>query len=249
MLLAIDIGNSKIKCALFVEDEIVNTSASRNFSEIISFIKKNEFDDIAICSVVPHKLKRLQKFLKKKQGLNPFIINKDSAFNLRLNYKSPETLGMDRICSAEGAYFFQKQKGFKENQIILSIDFGTATTINIIRFPNTFAGGLIAPGVGTMFKSLHNKTAQLPKVNFPDYKSFVGYDTVSSIASGVTNSVIGLIERTQNYFSNEEKIEEQFVYITGGFAKPVMPLLKGKIFLDDSLVLKGINQIYKKNKT
>ncbi len=198
--------------------------------------------------MVPHKLRKVRKVLKKFLGVEPFVISKDVNFNLQVNYKTPGTLGMDRLCSAEAALHLQKEKGFEEKQIILSIDFGTATTINIVKYPGIFIGGLIAPGVKTMFKSLHSKTAQLPRVNLDNYKTLIGDDTISSIASGVVNSTVGLIERTINHLYEKEQCNEVFVYLTGGFGERIKPYLNREVYYDKHLVLRGVKQIFDLNK-
>ncbi len=248
MLLAIDIGNSNIKCGIFTDSKLVSRSAYKNFSSFVSFLKKNKPCEYAICSVAPPRLRKVKKVLRSISSFEPFIITKDVKFNLKIEYKSTETLGMDRLCSAEGAFYLQKEKGFNANQCMITIDFGTATTINLIKYPNVFAGGVIAPGIKTMFKSLHSNTAQLPKVNVDNYKFLIGDDTVSSIASGVVNSTVGMIERTIEQLYKNEKCNEVIIYLTGGLAEKIQPFLSGNVFLDNSLVLKGINAVYELNR-
>ena len=169
--------------------------------------------------------------------------------NLTIDYKTPETLGIDRLCSAEGAFLLfknsEKYKNYKEGSYILSIDFGTATTINMIDYPGRFIGGLIAPGIDTMFESLKLRTSQLPLLSISNFVSTIGKDTKSSIASGIVTSVIGMIEKTINNLS----AQNVFVYLTGGNAKKIIPHLNFEFVYEEGLVLYGINALYEMNKT
>ena len=93
---------------------------------------------------------------------------------------------MDRVCSVVGALeLATNQKIISENQFLITIDFGTATTINIVSPNKEFIGGLIAPGVNTMLNSLNEKTAQLPLPNLESYQGLIGNSTNSSLISGV----------------------------------------------------------------
>src|ERR1039458_7206382 len=120
MLLTCDIGNTNIKTGIAFFNEITSLSV---------LIKKNKYRDIVVSSVVPSKTQKLTDNLSDL-NLNPIIINKNSIFNLKIDYDSPETLGIDRICSAEGAYnLYCRDNILKKDQVIITIDLGTATTL------------------------------------------------------------------------------------------------------------------------
>ncbi len=140
-------------------------------------------------------------------NIDCFIISNKAKFNLNINYDTPETLGIDRICSSEGAFYLFKNsedfKNYNAETYIVTIDFGTATTINIIDYPATFIGGIISPGLKMMFNSLNKSTAQLPDVDPYDYLDLIGRTTNSSIATGVINSSIGLIDKLLSYIKND----------------------------------------------
>jgi type III pantothenate kinase len=131
---------------------------------------------------------------------------------------------------------------------ILTIDFGTATTINIVKYPNIFAGGLIAPGINTMFKSLTTQTSQLPDLTIDNYKVLIGDDTHSSIASGVINSTVGVIEKVASYINNLDDCSNLIIYATGGMADKLQKFLSNKIIYDEFLVLRGIRSLHELNK-
>jgi len=251
MLLACDIGNTNIKTGLFNDDILTENKLFDNFESFQAYIQANPVQHIAVSSVVPDVTKKVAEASERFNNFSPFIITKDVKFNLKLSYDSPDTLGMDRLCSAEGAYSFFKASGdykiFNDKTIILSVDLGTATTINIITYPAEFAGGIIAPGINMMFKSLNSSTAQLPLVSEMNYENFIGRNTASSIASGVINSCAGLIKRTIDYYKTEKKAETIKIFITGGNAEKVLPYLEFEYKFVPELVLFGIKNVFNKN--
>ena len=248
MLVAIDIGNSRIKAGKFTDNKLTEFHFFDKVDETLSFLKISPKEDFALSSVVPDKTKIISEGIKKITGNPPFVVTKDVKTNLTIDYKSPETLGTDRLCSAEGAFFLfknsEKYKNYKEGFYILSIDFGTATTINIIEHPGKFIGGLIAPGLGMMFESLRQRTAQLPLLNLSDFVTIIGKDTKSSIVSGVVTSVVGMIEKTINTLP----LQNVFICITGGNAKNIIPYLNFDFVYEEGLVLYGINALWKLSK-
>ena len=247
MLLVCDIGNSYIKTAVFDRKKLIKFKADTSLSAILKRIKVENVNEVAVTSVVPKKLTRFKSALNK-QRVNLFEVNREVNFNLKIDYETPQTLGMDRLCSAEGAYYLlhtkYKSKNFVKGDYLISVDCGTATTVNVIKHPNNFLGGLIAPGMQMMFNSLNANTAQLPKVEITDYYSFIGKSTKSAIASGVINSITGLLNQVIHSLHPEPKL----IFITGGNAKHISPHLKFNYIDEKMLVLYGIKSIYDKNK-
>ena len=247
MLLTLDIGNTNIKAGVFNGEDLEDHFIISDIAKLKSFLKKHVISSIAISSVVPEKNKLIVEKLSASYNFKPFIINNDCNFNLKIDYKTPETLGIDRICSAEGA-FNLCGNSLTVGTYLLTIDFGTATTINIVKYPNIFAGGLIAPGINTMFKSLATQTSQLPDLTIDNYNFIIGDDTHSSIASGVINSAVGLIEKVVSYLNNLDDCSNLIIYTTGGMADRVQKFLSNKIIYNKFLVLRGIRSLYKLNK-
>jgi type III pantothenate kinase len=156
---------------------------------------------------------------------------------------------MDRVCSAAGALEIATgEKLLTENQYLITIDFGTATTVNIVSPEKEFLGGLIAPGITTMLKSLNEKTAQLPLPDLNTYKGLIGNSTNTSIISGVINSTIGMIGETIDQLSTTSDYNMPIIFTTGGNAKYILPHLNYKVLFDEALVLKGLKVIYDLNK-
>ena len=247
MLIAIDIGNSRIKAGKFIEDRIVELHSFKDLSDVFSLCKSNSKDNVAISSVVPDKTNIISEEFIKITGKSPFIITMGVKTKLKIQYKTPETLGIDRLCSVEGAFSLFKNseefKNYKKGIYILTIDLGTATTINVIEYPRKFIGGLIAPGLDMMFESLKQRTAQLPLLNVSDFVSTIGKNTRTSIASGIVTSVIGMIEKTINNLS----AKNVFVYLTGGNAEKIIPYLEFDFVYEEGLVLHGVNSLYRLN--
>jgi len=252
MLIAIDVGNTRIKAGKFDGNKLTEFLSFNDVSLITLYLKPHAKDDVAIASVVPSKTKIISDNIKKIAKKSPLTITKDIKTNLSIKYKTPETLGVDRLCSAEGAFYLfknsNKYKSYKKGIYVLSIDFGTATTINVIEYPRKFIGGLIAPGLEMMFDSLKQKTAQLPHLDVTAFTSTIGNDTNSSIASGVVTSVAGMIEKTINHLKQEKSAKKVFVYLTGGNAKIIIPYLNFDFVYEEGLVLYGINALWELNK-
>jgi len=250
MLCACDIGNSRIKTGIFTDSQLTELLFFTDIKSLVEYFLSHPVDYIAISSVVPVKQNKLAVEIKKHLHKEPFVINHQKTFNLRLNYDSLKSLGVDRVCSLEGAFFLYKQnhESLPEREFILSIDFGTATTINIIKPPAEFIGGIIAPGPKMMLRSLQNHTAQLPKVNPEHYSTLISQDTKSSIASGVINSTAGLIEKLLNHLYVQYNARDLNIYITGGNAEYMIPHFDFEFIYEKALVLYGIKAIFEKNK-
>ena len=250
MFAACDIGNSQIKLGLFDKNDLTEFRSFVRPDELFDFIRNIKIENFAVSSVVPEKMNDITKKLQSYK-LHPFIITKESRFNLTINYDSIDTLGIDRICGCEGAYYLLKKspdfKNFTPESSIIVIDFGTATTLNIIIYPSEFIGGIIAPGIKMMFDSLHKNTSQLPEVRLNDYKSLAGRDTKSAIASGVINSTTGLIEKTISYLKLNMNSEKIRIYITGGNAGNFPEHFDFDFEYEKGLVLYGIKAIFEIN--
>ncbi len=251
MFLAFDIGNTSIKTGIFDADNLVNISVFSRDVDPVPDLPAAGLCGVAISSVVPDLTLKTARQIKDRYGLSPFIISAKSRFNLKINYETPETLGPDRVCSAEGAFsIFKKSKSYKSfspGTFLVSVDLGTATTLNIVGFPGEFIGGSIAPGIKTMINSLKLNTAQLPEIDFSSYKGILGKNTESSIAAGIINSTTGLIEKTFSFLKSELNAKEIITFVTGGNAEAAAPFLGFKFEFEKGLVLKGIKAVYDLN--
>jgi type III pantothenate kinase len=248
MLLTLDIGNTNIKSALFDDDRLIEFTVHSDTDKLFHYLGKSNFIEAAICSVNPRIEKAISDYILTKD-IKLFRASIKVKFNLKINYETPETLGMDRLCSAVGALeIATREKLLTDNPYIITINFGTATTINIVSPTKEFIGGLIAPGIITMLKSLNERTAQLPLPDLNNYNGLIGDSTDSSIISGIITSTVGMIGETINQLSNTSDQNMPIIFATGGNARFILPHLRYKILFEETLVLKGLKVIYDLNK-
>ncbi len=240
MNLVIDIGNSHIKLASFnCQGELVeNFRRDRNsFPEIISMIKTMPAQK-AIVSVVGQLEPEYREILM--ESCNELIfLDKSTLLPIKVVYKTPETLGLDRIAAAAGAHLIFP--GYH----VLIVDMGTAITIDLLSDRGEFLGGNISPGMQTRFRALHDYTAKLPLVaadhTYPEF----GTDTRTAIAAGVQQGIIYEID--QYMAAYEQQYPGCKSIITGGDAGFFVSRLKRPIFANPELVLAGLNTILEFN--
>jgi type III pantothenate kinase len=240
MNLIIDIGNSRIKTALFDKNQIIDLKIHSNYPEISSFInslKINYAEQCIVSATGTFKI-QLRKLLEEK--LTNFIeLNGNTPLPYNNLYISKETQGPDRIAAIAGA---QLQFPY---QNILVIDAGTAITFDFIDTTGNYLGGNISPGLEMRFKALHTFTKKLPLLSKTESKNFLGKTTQEAIVSGVQNSMVFEIEEyIATISSNYENLR---TIITGGDADFFANKLKSIIFVDLNLVLKGLNRILEYN--
>ncbi|MBK9099112.1 MAG: type III pantothenate kinase [bacterium] len=246
MLLALDIGNTNTKSALFEGDAFIDFTVHSDSKVFNKYFDSISFTNVAISSVNKFSENKILELLSIK-NVQIFRASSQNKFNFDIAYETPDTLGVDRLCSASGAFNLAvKNKLLSDDQYLLTIDFGTATTINIVSPDKKYLGGLIAPGLSTMLKALNEKTAQLPLPELKSYKGIIGTTTDSSILSGVITATIGMINETTFYLENRSKVFP-LIYATGGNARYVLPYLDKRIIYDEALVLKGLKTIYDLN--
>lgn len=251
MLLVCDIGNTFVKFAVYDNDSLISfTKTSHDNIALSSFVKYN-IHSAAVSSVVPQTEQTLNTLIKEYFGINAFHVKIDSPFQIKLNYSTPGTLGIDRVCSAEGALALFRMDplfaDYDKDVFLLSIDSGTATTINIVKYNAEFIGGVIAPGINTMVNSLNKGTAQLPEIDvYKDYQGLIGTDTNTCIASGILNSTLGLIERTYNYLTDHFNAKVIKIYVTGGNGKLISENLKYENIFVEDLVLRGVKSVFER---
>lgn len=251
MLLACDIGNTFIKFAVYDNDSLISFTKSHHDNLALSSFAEYNITNAAISSVVPQTEQMLITLISEYLGAASYPVKINSPFQVKLNYLTPETLGIDRMCSAEGAFSIFRNdplyNDYNKDVIVLSVDSGTATTINIVKYNAEFIGGLIAPGINTMVNSLNKGTAQLPKINVDnDYQGLIGTDTNTCIASGILNSTLGLIERTYNYLTDRFNAKVIKIYVTGGNGKMVSENLKYENIFVEDLVLRGVKSVFER---
>ena len=237
--LIIDQGNTRTKAAIFINGQIEKISEYDYITFKILITLKKEYDvDKCILSTV-RKVDK-EEFEEYKSLFDKFIFL-DSTVKLpvKVSYSTPETLGADRLAAVVGA---SEQISCEP---VIVIDAGTAITYDFLDEKGVFQGGNIAPGVNLRFKSLKDYTGALPLVEKEGETTDIGKSTKTAIRNGVVNGVIYEIEG----FINTIKATHPsvLVFLTGGDSNYLSEKLKCPIFVDNNLVLKGLNRILNYN--
>ncbi|WP_299046741.1 type III pantothenate kinase [uncultured Polaribacter sp.] len=240
MNLIIDIGNTRVKAAVFEGTKVVEIFIFKKRS-IISELKKIK-EKYSISHAILSSVSKISEIKKKKmeEFLNVVsltALTKVPFFNL---YKTPNTLGVDRIALVANAVVKFSNKN------VLIIDAGTCITYDFVNRNKEYLGGAISPGVEMRFKSLHAFTSKLPKLNAEVLHNITGASTQESINSGVVNGIIQEIEGVINQYQN--KYLDLTVVLTGGDTNFLSKQLKSSIFANQNFLLEGLNEILIFNK-
>lgn len=253
MVLAIDIGNTNIVLGGFVDDELtfvarIATNANKTEDEYATKIRsvltlhdvhESTVKGAIISSVVPPLNSVMKRAIKFVYGVDPVMVGPGIKTGIKIHCDNPASVGADLITACVAAHHLYGSP-------CLIVDMGTATKIMVLDETGAFIGVSIIPGVGMGLKALASDTAQLPQIGLEAPKSVIGKNTVDCMKSGVVFGNACLIDGMLDRF-NEEMGAELPVYATGGLSSTIIPHCKHKITLDDTLLLKGLNILYKKN--
>jgi len=231
----IDIGNTAIKAGIFENDTLQNVFRFENTEGLMLWCKNVPINTpIIISSVTKDDLKSYHHYFT-----NLIILNFNTKVPITNQYKTPETLGNDRLAAAVGA------RAIFPNKNSLVIDAGTAIKYDFISNAGHYMGGSISPGVEMKFKALHHFTGKLPLIEKNTNFELIGDTTEKALLSGV---MFGTMTEMQGfidtYSANYENLQ---VILTGGDYTYFADRLKGTIFAEPNLVLKGLFEILKYN--
>ena len=255
MLLAIDIGNSNISIGVIREEEIlfevrIATDRARTSDQYGVEIKnmleangvpKEDIHDCIISSVVPPVFTAVWSGVYKMIRCRPMVVDPAMDTGLELCLDVPSQVGADRIVVAVAALE-------RYEAPLILIDMGTATTMEVVEPGRRYMGGVIIPGLRVSLDALTGRTAQLPAISLGRPGKVVATNTAECMRSGIlygTASMLdGMIDRM-----GEELGHGSTVIATGGLAPFVTPLCRHTILLEPDLLLRGLNALYKRNKT
>lgn len=236
MNLIIDFGNTFAKIAVFEDDTIIfqQKHTTINSSIIFEITTKFAFKKAIVSSVRANKSEITA--LLSKFNISFLWLHSKMNFPFQINYKTPQSLGLDRLAAATGGVY-----GFPKTNLLI-IDMGTCTTFDFVDEKATYFGGSIAPGFEMRFKALQHFTQKLPLIKYKHTKiNLIGDSTENSILSGVYNGmkceIEGMISNYQKQYNNLK------IVLTGGDFKLFDLEPKNRIFADEFLVLKGLNKI------
>ena len=242
-----DIGNTLIKiCFLnnnlkIIKSFTIETKKIYLLNEKKKFLKKILISDLSkkilFSSVVPAVFQILKNSLKKKNFRLYEIKNLKIKNLLKFNVDNLRQVGSDRIANSIGAY-----TTYKNNCLV--IDFGTATTFDVIKKVGIYDGGVIAPGIKLSINNLNKFTAQLPTLKLKNKSSAYGKNTIDALNAGFLWGYQGLINNIINKI-NSTSINNYKIILTGGYASFFKKYLKKKSIIDENITIKGLIKIYK----
>lgn len=253
MLLAIDVGNTNIICAVTRGDETkasfrLTTKKSRTSDEfgiiMCDLLEKRgvdqkEIDAVIIASVVPGIMYSLTSAIIKYLDITPMIVGEGTKTGIRIDTPNPKEIGADRIVDAVAAY--QKYGG-----PVIVVDFGTATTYDLITENGSFVAGITCPGIRISANALWNDTAKLPEIEIEKPASILAKDTITSMQAGLVYGCIGQTEYIINKIKEESGLTNAKVVATGGLGKLIAESTDTIDIYDQMLTMEGLRMIYEK---
>ena len=240
--LTVDIGNTIISFCMFKKNKLhKHTKIPKDKLNLktLNALKKNFFINhkvkVLISSVVPKSEKIIKSFLRDN-SINFFSL-KDllKRIEIKINIKKKKEIGDDRITN-----IIYAKKIYKKSTIV--IDFGTATTFDVLDSKGVYFGGIITPGIDLSLNVLRNKTAKLPLVKFKKIKKVIGFDTKEAIQSGFFWGYCSMIEGLLKKIEGEQK-ETFKIILTGGNANYFKGIHKKIVLIDEFFTSRALNYI------
>ncbi|MDO4975849.1 MAG: type III pantothenate kinase [Eubacteriales bacterium] len=255
MLIGIDIGNTDFTIGIFQGSKLLDTFRMRSKSKktsdeygmfMLDVIKYRGYsvedvEDVIIASVVPNVMHSFTSAIIKYLDLRPIIVGPGIKTGIKIMTNNPKETGADRIVDAVAAYEIYKRP-------VIVIDFGTATTYDVINEKGEFIGGVITPGLGTAVKMLGQQAAKLPEIEIRKPNHIIGKDTVSAMQAGCVYGYIGQTEYIIRKLKEESGYKDAFVVATGGLGRMISEETNTIDEYDQYLTLKGLQIIYEKQK-
>lgn len=258
MLLVIDIGNTNIKYGVYDKDKLtqsfrVSSRLSKTADEYGSVlvnlladkgIDKSNIDGIIVSSVIPALNYTMCHMCEYFFKISPIMVGPGVKTGLNVMVENSKEVGADRIVNSVSAY---NKYGEKDVPLVV-VDFGTATTFNVLNKDGALIGGVIAPGIKTALESLVKNTAQLPMIELVAPKHVVAKSTESNMQAGIIFGFAGLVDNIISKIKSELKVEKLTVVATGGMGEIISKESKYLKVVDRTLTLDGLRIIYDLNK-
>ncbi len=254
MLLAIDVGNTNITIGLIDGKEIkhefrLTTDLPRTSDEFGASIMEqlshqnvtaDDVEDVIISSVVPKVNYSLSSGIYKYLDCDAIFIGNGTKSGIRIALPNPVEVGADRVVDAAGAFFLYGGP-------VIVIDFGTATTYDLVTEDGSFIAGVTAPGLRTAAKALWSGAAKLPEIEIEKPESILAKSTIPSMQAGLVYGCIGQTEYIIDHFKEESGLDAKVV-ATGGLGRVIADSTDKIDVYDRNLTLQGLRIIYEKSK-
>jgi len=254
MLLAIDAGNTNIVLGIYDGNALIShwrvSTDRQKTADEYGILLKNLFDfqghkfsdisAVAIASVVPPLITSLEEMSRSYFGLTPLVIGPGVKTGMPIKFDNPKEIGADRIVNAVAAYEIYGGP-------LIVVDFGTATTFDVVTKQGEYIGGAIAPGIGISTEALFMRAAKLPRVELVKPPHVIAKNTIHGIQAGIifgfAGQVDGIVKRLE-----KELGADAFVVATGGLARLISLESETIQKVDPWLTLEGLRIIYMRNK-
>ncbi len=254
MILVIDVGNTNMTLGVYQGEELKATfrmmtktpRTSDEYGVMITQLLKNkgieaaELEGSIVASVVPDVMHSLLGALVRYTGTKPLNVGPGIRTGIRIVTEEPRAIGADRIVDAVAAY--EKYGG-----PVLVLDFGTATTYDLITEKGEFTAGITAPGIRISSEALWTQAAKLPNIEIKKPRSILAQETISSMQAGLVYGQIGQTEYIIKKVKEESGLQNLKVVATGGLGRLIADETKAIDIYDSSLTLDGLKIIYGKN--
>lgn len=255
MILVVDVGNTNITCGVYKDEELKATFRLMSktprtsdeygmmLTELLRMkgIQPEDIEGSIVSSVVPDVMHSLTGGLIRYIGTEPLVVGPGVKTGLKITTENPRAIGADRIVDAVAAY--EKYGG-----PVLVLDFGTATTYDLVTADGCFSAGVTAPGIRISAEALWEKAAKLPKIEIKKPKSILAQETISSMQAGLMYGQIGQTEYIVKKVKEETGLADLKVVATGGLGRVISDETDSIDIYDSALTLEGLRIIYGKNK-
>lgn len=254
MIFVIDVGNTNITCGVYEGKELKATfrmmSKTPRTSDEYGMMLLNllgtkginvtDIEGSIVASVVPDVMHSLIGGITRYLGTTPLVVGSGVKTGIKITTENPKAIGADRIVDAVAAY--EKYGG-----PVLVLDFGTATTYDLVTADGSFSAGITAPGIRISAEALWEKAAKLPKIEIKKPKSILAQETISSMQAGLMYGQIGQTEYIIKKVKEETGLADLKVVATGGLGRTISDETDSIDIYDSSLTLDGLRIIYEKN--
>jgi len=250
MLLAIDIGNTNVTFGVFGNEHLratwrmatdVNKMPDEYAIAMLSLLRHEgletaDITGVAMCSTVPPLITIFQEVFQRYFKITPLMVSPGVKTGVRIRFDNPREVGPDRITNTAAAHHLYQGP-------VIVVDFGTATTFDVVSGEGDFIGGIIAPGIAGAAEALFTRTAALPRIELVAPKQAIGSSTIAAMQSGIVFGYVGLVEGIVARIQRELD-EKATVVATGGYAGVIAPETRVIDTVNPDITLVGLRQIY-----